>query len=73
MEIISLILATAVLTAQATLHLISRHAFGAGDNLIAPVWQAAYDQGVLDERTSAAWDVPGYGPARVNPYGTDAR
>lgn len=34
----------------------------------ADAWQEGYDAGVLDERTSAAWEVPGYGPNRVNPY-----
>lgn len=38
---------------------------------LAPVWREGYLQGVEDERTSAAWDVPGYGPNRGNPYPGD--
>lgn len=38
---------------------------------LARVWREGYLAGVADERTSAAWDVPGYGPNRVNPYPGD--
>jgi len=31
------------------------------------VWEEAYRQGVVDERTSAAWGTD-YGPNRNNPY-----
>lgn len=35
---------------------------------LARVWREGYLAGVADERTSTAWDVPGYGPNRNNPY-----
>lgn len=34
----------------------------------ASVWREGYMARVNDERTSAAWDVPGYGLNRGNPY-----
>jgi hypothetical protein len=69
METIALILATAAVTALLTWFLASRRqALSPTHGALAPVWREGYLAGVADERTSAAWDVPGYGPNRCNPY-----
>lgn len=69
METIALILATAAATAPLTWFLASRRqALSTTHGFLAPVWREGYVAGVADERTSAAWDVPGYGPNRANPY-----
>lgn len=40
-------------------------------DLCAPVWDAAYAQGIEDERQAAAVDIPEYrNPSRKNPYRT---
>lgn len=67
--IVALILATAAATALLTWFLASRRqALSPTHGALAPVWREGYLAGVADERTSAAWDVPGYGPNRNNPY-----
>ncbi|QOT19619.1 hypothetical protein [Paenarthrobacter sp. YJN-5] len=70
--IITLILATTIPTALLTWFLATRRqtlspTYGA----LAPVWREGYLTGVADERTAAAWDVPGYGANRCNPYRGD--
>lgn len=67
--IITLILATAIPTALLTWFLATRRqALSPTHGALAPVWREGYLTGVADERTAAAWDVPGYGPNRCNPY-----
>lgn len=66
METIALILATAVSAASLTWFLCR---WFQPRDAVAQVWREGYLAGVADERTSAAWDVPGYGPNRTNPYG----
>jgi hypothetical protein len=69
METLTLILATAAIIAPLTWFLASRRqAISPTHGALAPVWREGYLAGVADERTSAAWDVPGYGPNRGNPY-----
>ncbi|QOD06157.1 hypothetical protein IDT60_20620 (plasmid) [Pseudarthrobacter sp. BIM B-2242] len=68
--LLTLIAATAIVASQLTSHITGRHqaedALGYG--ALAPAWREGYLAGVNDERISAAWDVPGYGPNRGNPY-----
>jgi hypothetical protein len=69
METIALIFATGAVTAPLTWFLAQRRqALSPTHGPLAPVWREGYVQGVEDERTSAAWDVSGYGPNRCNPY-----
>ena len=69
METITLIFAAAAVTAPLTWFLARwQRATSPTHGALAPVWREGYLQGVEDERTSAAWDVPGYGPNRGNPY-----
>lgn len=69
METITLILATAAVIAPLTWFLTQwRQAISPTHGALAPVWREGYLAGVADERTSTAWDVPGYGPNRNNPY-----
>lgn len=68
MILLTLVTATAVLSSLLTAHLAGiRHAPDAAGHFAA-VWREGYLAGVADERTSAALDVPGYGPNRCNPY-----
>jgi hypothetical protein len=72
METITLILATATVSVLLTWFLTARRqALSPTHGVLAPVWRDGYLTGVADERTSAAWDVPGYGPNRANPYRGD--
>lgn len=67
--LITLILATVVVTVLLTWFFRGRRqALSPTHGALAPVWREGYLAGVADERTSAAWDVPGYGPNRNNPY-----
>lgn len=69
METISLIIATAAVSILLTWFIAGRRqALSPTHGALAPVWREGYLAGVADERTSAAWDVPGYGPNRNNPY-----
>ena len=70
MILLTLMTATAITTALATTHIAGRrqHENALGCGALAPAWREGYLAGVSDERTSAAWDVPGYGPNRCNPY-----
>jgi hypothetical protein len=69
METISLILATTAISVLLTWFLTARRqALSPTHGPLAPVWREGYLTGVADERTSAAWEVPGYGPNRCNPY-----
>lgn len=69
MEALTLILATAAFVAPLTWFLAQwRQAASPTHGALAPVWREGYLAGVADERTSSAWDVPGYGPNRNNPY-----
>ena len=67
---LTLLIATAVIAAQLTVHFSARQEVmdAPGYGALAPVWREGYLAGVNDERISAAWDVPGYGPNRCNPY-----
>lgn len=67
---LTLMTATAIVAALATDYVASRreHEDALGYGALAPAWREGYLAGVSDERTSAAWDVPGYGPNRCNPY-----
>jgi len=40
----------------------------AAPHMLAECWQSAYEQGVSDEGTAAALDMPEYGPNRSNPH-----
>lgn len=67
--LITLILATAAATALITWFLTDRRqTLSPTHGALAPVWREGYLAGVADERTSAAWDIPEYGPNRNNPY-----
>ena len=67
--IITLIIATAAVTVLLVWFFGGRRqAISPTHGALAPVWRQGYLAGVADERTSAAWDVPGYGPNRCNPY-----
>ena len=69
METITLILATAAVIAPLTWFLAHRRqAISPTHGALAPVWREGYLAGVADERTSAAWDIPEYGPNRNSPY-----
>jgi hypothetical protein len=70
MTLLTLIAATAIVASQLTIHAIGRRGIedALGYGALAPVWREGYLAGVNDERISAAWDVPGYGPNRGNPY-----
>lgn len=67
---LTLLIATAVIASQLTalFSACQEEADAPGYGALAPVWREGYLAGVVDERTSAAWDVPGYGPTRGNPY-----
>lgn len=78
MEIISLILATAAVTAPLAWFLTARRYFAeaAAQCLFASVWREGYVQGVADQEYAAIADFThdGYGrvgPNRANPYPGD--
>lgn len=67
--LITLILATAAVTVLLSWFFSGRRqVISPTHGPLAPVWREGYLAGVADERTSNAWDVPGYGPNRNNPY-----
>lgn len=70
MILLTLMTATAIIAALVATYVAGRrqHEHALGYGALAPVWREGYLAGVADERTSAAWDVPGYGPNRCNPY-----
>jgi hypothetical protein len=70
--LITLILATAAVTVLLSWFFSGRRqSLSPTHGALAPVWREGYLAGVADERTSNAWDVPGYGPNRNNPYPGD--
>lgn len=72
MEALTLIIATAAITALLTWFFTGRKqvARTLGYGTLAPVWREGYLAGVADERTASAWATE-YGPNRNNPYPGD--